>query len=107
MISKVIDIAEYWLGGGTDFMKPLEAAMKIIETEEYSKADIVFTTDGYCAVDDEWLTQFLDCKKQKEVRIHSFQCGYGDTEVLDSFSDQVTNVEDFSAQEAVEIFAGV
>lgn len=65
MINKVIDIAEYWLGGGTDFMKPLGAAMGIIETEEYSKADIVFTMDGYSAIEDEWLLQFLDRKKQK------------------------------------------
>ena len=102
----MIDIAEYWLGGGTDFMKPLEVAMKIIETKKYSKADIIFTTDGYCAVDDEWLAQLLDRQKQKEV-IHSVQCGYGDTEVLDSFSDLVTNVEVLSAQEAVEVFTRV
>jgi len=35
------------------------------------------------------------------------QCRYGESNILESFSDQVINVENLSAQDVVEIFVGV
>jgi len=108
VISKVIQIAEYFLSGGTDFEKPLDAAIDLIEREEFNKADIVFVTDGYCGVSDEWLENFLTRKAAKEVRIHSVLVDMSDSnEVVDSFSDQVSTVMDLTLDDAVEIFQGV
>ncbi|MCK4826000.1 hypothetical protein KA005_60185, partial [bacterium] len=108
VISKVIDIAEYWLSGGTDFEKPLSAALELIEKTEFTQADIVFVTDGYCGVSEEWLKDFLARKKEKEARIHTVLVDISDSnETVDSFSDQVTMVHDLTTDTAVEIFQGV
>lgn len=108
VIGKVLEIAEYYLGGGTDFEKPLDEAIELIEREEFKKADIVFVTDGYCGVSDDWLESFLKRKDTKEARIHSVLVDMSSSnEVMDSFSDQVTPVQDLTIDSAVEIFQGV
>ena len=53
ILDKVIQIAEYFLNGGTDFEKPLNAAIELSEKTEFKKADIVFVADGKCGVSDE------------------------------------------------------
>ena len=108
VISKVIQIAEYYLGGGTDFEKPLTAALELIEKTEFKKADIVFVTDGYCDVQDEWLEDFMKRKTNKEARIHSVLVEMDSSnDTVDSFSDQVSTVTDLTLDNAVEIFQGV
>jgi uncharacterized protein with von Willebrand factor type A (vWA) domain len=44
--------------GGTSWQKPLDSAMEVIESSEYSRADIILITDGECEVESEWLEQF-------------------------------------------------
>ena len=45
--SDLVKLAETFLGGGTSFSPPLQKAVRIIEERKrYSKADIVFVTDG-------------------------------------------------------------
>ena len=108
VLDKVVRIAEYFLNGGTDFEKPLNAAMELIEKIEFRKADIVFVTDGYCGVSDEWLEEFLKRKAEKEARVHSVLIEMTDSNgVVDSFSDQVSTVMDLTVDSAVEIFQGV
>ena len=108
ILDKVIRIAEYYLGGGTDFEKPLNAAIELIEKTEFKKADIVFVTDGYCGVSDEWLEEFLRRKAEKEARVHSVLVEMVQSnETVDSFSDQVSTVMDLTVDSAVEIFQGV
>lgn len=109
IIPKVLHIAEYFLGGGTDFESPLDKAMEIIQEVEFKKADIVFVTDGECGVNEEWLSKFKELKKQKEVRIHTVLCDYGNTstESVKEFSDQITSTSDLNEVNASEIFSGV
>jgi len=108
ILDKVVRIAEYFLNGGTDFETPLNAAIELIEKTEFRKADIVFVTDGYCGVSDEWLEDFLRRKAEKEARVHSVLVEMtGSNEVVDSFSDPVSTVMDLTVDSAVEIFQGV
>jgi uncharacterized protein with von Willebrand factor type A (vWA) domain len=108
VISKVIQIAEYYLGGGTDFEKPLTAALELVEKTEFKKADIIFVTDGYCDVRDEWLEDFMKMKTGKEARIHSVLVDMSSSnDTVDSFSDQVSTITDLTLDNAVEIFQGV
>src|SRR5205814_10045337 len=60
---KVMDLAEYFPGGGTDFQKPLDAALECLKRSKYKKGDIVFITDGECQVTSEWAEKF---RKEKE-----------------------------------------
>ena len=91
-ITNVIDLAEYFEGGGTAFEPPLNAARKQISTEkDFSKADIVFITDGASAVRNTWLRDFLSWKKLNKVNIYSvlLDCGYNYKESLEEFSDDI------------------
>lgn len=42
--------AETFLGGGTNYETPLREAIRLMEFQKFEKADIVFITDGECAL---------------------------------------------------------
>ena len=44
--------AETFLGGGTNFERPIREAIHLMESEGFEKADVVFITDGECALPD-------------------------------------------------------
>jgi uncharacterized protein with von Willebrand factor type A (vWA) domain len=106
---KVMEIGSYFLDGGTDFMKPLTEAVSLIEKQEYKKADIIFVTDGECAVTDEFLERFREAKKQKEFRVISVLVDMGSSTpaAVREFSDDVKFASEMSQAEAGEIFASV
>ncbi|MBI4433371.1 VWA domain-containing protein [Candidatus Uhrbacteria bacterium] len=64
-IEQLIDIATYAFGGGTDFDRPLAEALALIAEEStLRQADIVFISDGECAV-SPWMRQKLAVAKQQ------------------------------------------
>ena len=91
-ILEVLDLAEYFEGGGTNFETPLTAARtKITQSSDFKKADIVFITDGESVVRDEWLKDFLSWKKSSEAKIYSVlvDLGYNYRSTLEEFSDDI------------------
>ena len=58
--------AETFLGGGTDFQTPMNAALELMENG-FENADIVFITDGECALPEDYLTEL-----QQEQALHRF-----------------------------------
>lgn len=76
---KVIDYMEFFFGGGTDFMRPLSAALDRLR-DEYArtgkvKGDIMFITDGICGVDDSWLKMFKEEQARLEFKVWGFLIG--------------------------------
>lgn len=65
----VIDFAELFFGGGTDFVTPLSKALDKLRQQHAEngavKGDIVFVTDGQCGVPPAWLDEF----KAEQVRL--------------------------------------
>lgn len=61
-LDTIIDFAEIFFCGGTDFVTPLSRSLDILKKQHKDfgavKADIVFVTDGQCGVPDEWLKSF-------------------------------------------------
>ena len=107
----IMDIAELNPRGGTNFMAPLDEAVKCLLSDNYKKGDIVFVTDGECGVDDQWLKQFLAIKKEKEFYVNSILInaggGHVSTATLDLFSDNVvtiSNLADLDDSNTREIF---
>ena len=43
---------ETFLGGGTNFERPVREAIRLMDTEGFEKADMVFITDGECELPD-------------------------------------------------------
>ena len=66
---KVLAAAETFLGGGTNFEMPLYQAMEMIERGEIVKPDIVFITDGECAISEEFQKTLADSKSKHKISI--------------------------------------
>lgn len=98
---KVIDYAEFFFNGGTDFMRPLSIALDRLRSEHAAtgkiKGDIIFITDGLCSIDDSWFKAFKEEQKRLEFKVTGFLIGgYGkDAEPLQSICDgKVYTVQD-------------
>ncbi len=105
---KLIEIAEYFLGGGTDFEKPLKKAREFIE--KGLKADIVFITDGECAVSTEFLLDFNGARKKIPFSLFSVLLNLGgktSSATLEKFSDQIFNISELTVEQAGEVFSAV
>jgi len=49
--------AETFFGGGTNFQTPMTMAMQLMRETGFRNADIMFITDGECAMPEDYLTQ--------------------------------------------------
>ena len=61
--------AECFLDGGTDYVTPLTEAIKLMETEGFEDADVVFITDGYCELPEPFLNSFAQKKAELAFQI--------------------------------------
>ena len=61
----MVNLAQNFLGGGTDFALPLEKTTKIINKSRFKQADVVFVTDGEDGLRDSFLEEFNMKKKKK------------------------------------------
>jgi len=108
---KVLDFAEFFFGGGTDFRTPLTHALTILQEQHERfgavKADIVFATDGMCSVDDQWLTEFK--KEQDRLGFQVWGVNIGgsarDEPMWTICDQQVATIKSLTSGESVrEIF---
>ena len=100
----ILEIAETFFNGGTDFEVPLSEAMKVIRTEGLKKADIAFVTDGECAVSQQFLSEFLATKAQLEVNIFAVLCDVGTSSgsSVAQFANRVERVSSFTEETATK-----
>jgi uncharacterized protein with von Willebrand factor type A (vWA) domain len=107
----MFQIAETFLdASGTNFETPLRKALEIIGEQEFRRADIVFITDGECAVSDEFLEKFREAKKRKEFRVVGVLINIGGScskASLAEFADQLVTVDQLTAGKADEVFDAV
>lgn len=66
---KVLDCAETFLNGGTDFEKPLKEAISLYESGKMDKPDIVFITDGECDISGEFRKVFAEFKENSGAKL--------------------------------------
>ncbi len=110
-INGVVHFAEIFFGGGTDFVTPLSRALDI-QTEQFNRkgrvdGDIVFVTDGYCGVGDEWLAKFKEEQARLNFRVWGIVIGgRADSEPLNTICDgRVFQINDLaSGEEFREVF---
>ena len=102
----VMDLAEYFPGGGTDFQKPLDAALECLQQSRFKKGDIVFITDGECQVSPEWAEQFRNQKEKLGFSLFSILIDVGSSSLgtLKEFSDRISTIKQLTGDEAQEIF---
>src|SRR3984893_2123071 len=105
-LKKVMELAEYFPGGGTDFQQPIDAAMELIEHKRLRRADIVIITDGESQVAPEWLAELRRRKEELQFSIFGGLVDGGSSELstLAQMSDRVTSVKKLNAEGTREIF---
>lgn len=64
----VLRAAETFLNGNTDYATPLQEALRLMEQEGFENADMVFVTDGACALSDQFLTKLKE--RQSQLGFH-------------------------------------
>jgi uncharacterized protein with von Willebrand factor type A (vWA) domain len=102
----VMDLAEYFPGGGTDFQRPLDAALDCLKQSRFKKGDIVFITDGECQVSPEWAEAFRRDKEKLGFSLFSILIDVGSSSLgtLKEFSDRITTIKQLTGEEASDIF---
>ncbi|MGH7906156.1 MAG: vWA domain-containing protein, partial [Candidatus Binataceae bacterium] len=106
-LARVLEMAEYFPGGGTDFERPLAKALETIEAARLRRADIVFITDGESQVSPEFMVRLRERKDALQISIFAVlvDIGSSDLSALKQFSDRVTSVRKLtSTEDARDIF---
>ncbi len=108
-LQQVFALAEYFPGGGTDFQKPLDAALACLRADRRRRGDIVFITDGECRVDAGWLRAFQEEKTRLGFGVFSVLIDVGPSSVaaVSGFSDHVTSVTQLTDDATRDIFVKV
>ncbi|MEZ0160504.1 VWA domain-containing protein [Streptomyces griseorubens] len=104
-VTDVLDFAETFLGGGTDFQRPLGTAAKILEEEfdsaSRARGDIVLITDDACEVSENWTRLWNEIKRRLDFRLFGVAIATPDTatasgSVLESLCDNLRTVDDLT-----------
>jgi uncharacterized protein with von Willebrand factor type A (vWA) domain len=105
-MSKVMELAEYFPGGGTDFETPLDAALECLQQSRFKRGDIVFITDGECQVRPDWAEQFRAAKEELGFSLFSILIDVGSSSlsVLTEFSDRITTVSRLTSEGVKDLF---
>ena len=113
----LVELAERFSGGGTNFEKPLEKSLELIQTSKYKKADIVFITDGDCSISSDFERKFARLKEEKEFYCKGIMIDVGwggcSLETLNKFCDDVIKISDTDvlknpeSEEARHVFRGL
>lgn len=105
-LAKVLDMAEYFPGGGTDFQAPIDAAVSLLEDKKLKRGDVVVITDGECQVASEWLAELRRRKEELKFSIFAVLVDVGSSELstLAQFSDRVSSVKKLTVEDSREIF---
>lgn len=105
-LRKVLEMAEYFPGGGTDFERPLARALELIEHKKLKRGDIVIITDGESQVSPEFLRRLRERKDELGFSIFAVLVDLGSSELstLAQFSDRVTSVKKLTTDTARDIF---
>lgn len=102
--NELVQLAQEFLHGGTNFHKPLQKATEIIKKDRFKDADIIFITDGEDNVHPNFLKEFHEVKKEKEFNVLSLVLGEGNTRTVKEFSDKVIKAKQLNNEKTYEIF---
>jgi uncharacterized protein with von Willebrand factor type A (vWA) domain len=105
-LAKVVEMAEYFPGGGTDFQAPIDAAVGLLTDKRPKRGDIIVITDGECQVSPEWLEKLRERKDELDFSIYAVLVDVGSSELstLAQFSDRVSSVKQLTVEGSREIF---
>lgn len=103
----VLQIANTFLGGGTDFNEPIKLAITLLNDDRYNNADIVFVTDGHANIDFKVLQDFKEIMQNKSAKCTGIlldKGGYGyiSDSTIKKFCNKVFRTSELSADTIAE-----
>ncbi|GGS85090.1 hypothetical protein GCM10010156_49620 [Planobispora rosea] len=103
-LPQVLEFAEHFFDGGTDFAGPLEAAADILaesyDVDDLSHGDIVLITDGECDLTPEWMTRWQQRKTAVGFRVFGVSVAHRPGRILAELCDDVRHITDLADVEA-------
>lgn len=107
----IYDISTKFLCGGTNFEKPLDKALEVLNSSKFKNAGIVMVTDGESSLTDDFLKKYNSTKKAKEFSTLSILINEGSGEVSDAtlkkISDEVILLSDLDSRNSINAIKGV
>lgn len=103
-VEMVLECAETFLGGGTNFDNPLCEVNSLILDDRFEKPDVVFITDGICDVSDEILNTFEKLKSDTGTKLTGILLDQGENLkfTLQKFADRVYRTSELLQEQIVE-----
>ena len=100
-----MNTAEFFLGGGTNFERPMQEAIRLMESEGFENADIVFITDGEYVLSEAYLAELHHKQAANNFKITGILL---DTNAsirhfsLDAFCQQIYRTSELLAEEIAQ-----
>lgn len=94
--------AELFLGGGTNYETPLREAVRLMEEEGFQNADILFTTDGECALPEAFLKELQETQAAKKFKVTGILLDQGGPRFqfsLQPFCEQIYRTSELSMEQ--------
>jgi len=108
---KILAMAGYFSGGGTDFDPPLQKSMEYLEKESKVKdGDVIMVTDGQAPVSDATKVAFSELKQRLKFTLFTIVIGaeFGYVQhALQSISDTLYPVDALTDKLAGQVFESV
>ena len=100
----VLECAETFLDGGTNFDNPLREVNCLMQDDRFEKPDIVFITDGICDVSDDILNAFNQCKNDMGAKLTGILLDRGSNIdfTLKRFADRVYRTSELLEDRIIE-----
>jgi uncharacterized protein with von Willebrand factor type A (vWA) domain len=93
---KMLGTAQTWFGWGTDFGAPLRLAIQVLADENDRSSDIVFVSDGECALAERTRKTYERACRGRGIRTWGVQLGKRPGG-LRSFCDRIFTVTDLTS----------
>lgn len=101
---KIMDCAETFLNGGTNFEKPLAEVISLVNDKKLDKPDVVFITDGQCGISSDFASKFRNFKTEENIKLIGILLDKGNCFdfTLKEFSDKVYRTSELLKETIVD-----
>lgn len=107
--NQVLEAAEHFFCGGTNFETPLDQAVDLMKEQGWSKADLVFITDGECRISEKFAEWFAASKAGLGFTVTGVlmdQDEPGMAFSLGSFCDEIIKISEVGGERAADMLVG-
>lgn len=104
--AELMDAASHFFNGGTNFERPLDEAMKMIE-QGYQDAEIVFITDGKCKISEDFAKGFTEFRESHKLTVTGILLDDSDSNCGDSLRPFCNRIYRTSTTDSDDIAAAL